>query len=234
MRDIPGDRRVRPRHLLAASAVALASTIVFSASRVQPAAWAGQLLPGDVKSLAPGNLLVASRDLRDPNFVETVVLLAQVTREGAMGVIINRESAVPVARALPDLQTPPDAVLFMGGPVEADGIVALARSTRDVTDSQRIFDDVYLVTAMDPLRAQFASGARRDRLRVYLGYAGWGAGQLERETLHGGWHVARGEAAIVFDDDPDSLWEREIKKTEGLLARHGPGQIGLASRAAAR
>jgi putative transcriptional regulator len=219
------------RSLTAALAAVVASSAALAISRVEPRAASTQLVPGDVKSLAAGKLLVASRDLPDPNFSETVILLAQYTAEGAMGVIVNRETTVPLARVLSGLKTPTGAFVFMGGPVETDGIVALARSTRPLAESQTVFADVYLVTARVPLEAQLASGAGRDRLRVYLGYAGWGRGQLERETLHGGWHVAQADAAVVFDNDPESLWEREIKKTEGLLARRVPDRVG--TRAAA-
>jgi putative transcriptional regulator len=199
--------------------VLLVACVALAMQRVEPRARAAQLVPGEIKSLAAGKLLVASRDLPDPNFSETVVLLAQVTAEGAMGVIVNRQTTVPLARVLPEFKPPSDAVVFMGGPVEADGVVALARSASPLGDSRSVFGDVYLVTARESLEAQLAAGVGRDRLRVYLGYSGWDRGQLESETLHGAWHVMPGDAAVVFDNEPDSLWEREIKKTEGLLAR---------------
>ncbi len=202
--------------------VLLVSWVVMALSLQRPSALAAQLMAGEVRALAAGKLLVASRDLPDPNFSETVVLLAQLTAEGAMGVIVNRETTVPLSRVLPAMKMPGGAFVFIGGPVEADGVVALARSARPLEQSQHVFSDVYLVTARAPLEARLASEAGRDRLRVYLGYSGWERGQLERETLHGAWHVMPGDAAAVFDDDPDSLWEREIKKTEGLLARLTP------------
>jgi putative transcriptional regulator len=209
--------------------VLLAACVAVVQPRTQSRAQAAQLVPGEIKSLAVGKLLVASRDLPDPNFSETVVLLAQVTAEGAMGVIVNRETTVPLARVLPEFKPPSGAVVFMGGPVEADGVVALARSARSLGDSPPVFADVYLVTARATLEEQLAAGVGRDRLRVYLGYSGWDRGQLETETLHGAWHVVPGDAAVVFDDDPDSLWEREIKKTEGLLARYSPRPWASAS-----
>ena len=51
---------------------------------------------------------------------------------------------------------------------------------------------------------------------MYVGYAGWGPGQLERETLHGSWHVFRADTAVVFDPDPDTLWQRQVRRTEEI------------------
>ena len=71
-----------------------------------------------------------------------------------------------------------------------------------------------MVASREALEAPIAAGAGPDRFRVYLGYAGWGPGQLERETLHGSWHVFQAETAVVFDPDPETLWQRQIRRTE--------------------
>ena len=179
-----------------------------------------QLRPGAVKNLRPGTLLVASRDLPDPNFTDTVVVLAQFSeKDGAMGLIVNRQTSVPLSRVVPDLKGRADMSVFLGGPVSADSVLALARSARPIADSQHIADDVYLVTSAESLEAQLQAGEGREHVRIYLGYCGWAPGQLERETIAGGWHVLPPDPAVVFDADPDSVWERELKKSEGLMAR---------------
>ena len=147
-----------------------------------------QLRPGAVKNLRPGTLLVASRDLPDPNFTDTVVVLAQFSeKDGAMGLIVNRQTSVPLSRVVPDLKGRGDMSVFLGGPVSADAVLALARSARPIADSQHIADDVYLVTSAESLEAQLQAGGGRERVRIYLGYCGWAPGQLERETIAGGW-----------------------------------------------
>jgi putative transcriptional regulator len=178
-----------------------------------------QLRPGPVKNLRPGTLLVASRDLPDPNFTDSVVVLAQFSdKEGAMGLIVNRQTSVPLTRVVPDLKTHGEVSVFLGGPVSADSVLVLARSTQPIADSQHVVADLYLVTSRETLEAQLQSGGR-ERVRVYLGYCGWAPGQLERETIDGGWHVLPPDPSVVFDADPDSVWERELKKSEGLMAR---------------
>jgi putative transcriptional regulator len=178
-----------------------------------------QLRPGALKNLRPGALLVAERNLPDPNFTDSVVVLAQFDdKDGAMGLIVNQQTSVPLSRVIPDLKSRADATVFVGGPVSGDSVLVLARSTRPIDDSQHIVSDLYLVTSRQSLEAQLQSGGR-ERVRVYLGYCGWSPGQLEREIVAGGWYVLPPDSGIVFDPDPDSVWEREVKKSEGLMAR---------------
>ena len=167
-----------------------------------------QLRPGPVKNLRPGTLLVASRDLPDPNFTDTVVVLAQFSdKDGAMGLIVNRQTSVPLSRVVPNLKGRGDMSVFLGGPVSADSVVALARSAHPIADSQHIAADMYLVTSAESLEAQLQAGGGRERVRIYLGYCGWAPGQLERETIAGGWHV--------LPPDP----ARRVRRRSGLRVR---------------
>jgi putative transcriptional regulator len=81
-----------------------------------------------------------------------------------------------------------------------------------------VLDGVYQITASKALDELVASGAGIDRLRVYVGYAGWSPGQLERETRLGAWHVYEGSAAVVFDPDPATLWKRQAPRADELIA----------------
>jgi putative transcriptional regulator len=186
-----------------------------------PGDLAGQLRPGAVKELAAGKLLVAARNLPDPRFAETVVLLTEFTDQGTMGLIVNQQTEVSVARVVPDLvQAQAKAnTVFFGGPVADESVLALLRSDRAYPDSRPIVADVYLIGSRKLLDELIAAGHGSDRLRVYVGYAGWEPGQLSRETAQGAWHVFDGDSSIVFDPDPGSLWSRQIRRTEGLVAR---------------
>lgn len=181
-----------------------------------------------VRELAPGKFLIAARNLPDPNFGDSVVLLAQYGEEGAMGLIVNVRTEVPVSSVLGDVKgaSGRSETVFFGGPVARNGVVALVRSGSGVTEGRRILDDVHLITTREPLEALLTSGAGGDELRVYVGYAGWGAGQLEDETLRGSWHVVSADADLVFDAEPASLWRRQINRTErSMMVRSGaPGE----------
>jgi len=97
-------------------------------------------------------------------------------------------------------------------------MVGLLRARAPGQDVRRVVSDIYLVATREPLEKLIASGADPDHFRVYFGSAGWAPGQLEHEVVEGAWHVAPADAALVFDPDPSSVWRREIRLTEGLMA----------------
>jgi putative transcriptional regulator len=174
-----------------------------------------------VGELAAGKLLVAARNLPDPNFTDTVVLLVQYSRDGAAGLVLNRPSGVPLSRVLPGVEPVAGvgATAFIGGPVSQAAVLALSRAACDACPL--VGRDVYLVNTADALKARLAEGVDVRRLRVYVGYAGWGGGQLEAETRQGAWRVLEADARVVFDPHPESLWQRLIKRTEAVFARLG-------------
>lgn len=166
---------------------------------------------------AKGRLLVASRQLGDPNFAETVVLLLSYGERGAMGVIINRQSDVRLASALPqidELHDRPDRV-FLGGPVAANAMLVLIRATHPPESSQSIFGDVYATGSLAALRKAVGNKGKTDRLHAYVGYAGWGPGQLDQEVNRGDWYVAPPDAAIVFDTPPTDIWPKLVERFSG-------------------
>lgn len=173
------------------------------------------------EDLAVGKFLVANRDLGDPNFAETVVLLLHYDEEeGAMGLIVNRQTKLPISRALKPLkeaQNHSDPV-YLGGPVDRTSIQSLLRSPTKLDEADHVFADVYAISSERLLQNALNAGTGASAFRVYLGYAGWGPGQLEREVEAGGWWVFRGDARNVFDAHPDTLWTRLIEKTELQIA----------------
>src|SRR5690606_14457219 len=128
--------------------------------------------------------------------------------DGAAGVVLNRPSRVPLSRVLPWTSTGPagDAFAFVGGPVQQDTVIALSRVA--CAACPLVGRDVYLVNTPDGLQDRLAYRPDDGQLRIYIGYAGWGAGQLDAEIRQGAWHVLDGDAQTVFDPDPGSLWER--------------------------
>lgn len=198
----------------------LACAALAAATLPSPGRAGAQLRSGAVKELAAGKILVAVRGLPDPNFSETVILLTQHTDAGSMGLVINDRTTLAAARLFPHLEPPRGrpSLLFVGGPVAPDGALALLRSPRPVPDALAVLDDVYLISTAEAIKEPIVTGADPARFRVYVGYSGWGAGQLARETTLGAWHVFTGEADVVFDADPDTLWQRQVRRTEGRMA----------------
>lgn len=166
-----------------------------------------------------GQLLVSAGGLYDPNFRHTVVLLAEHGPDGAVGVVLSRPLEVTVERAVPPLAelVPPGAPLFQGGPVETDQPVLVAEVTDpDVLDVP-VFGGVGFLTG----DVSWSVRSRLLRARVFAGYAGWGAGQLEAEMEEDSWILEPAAADDVFTDQPDALWHR-------VLERKGPPWSALA------
>src|SRR5437879_4518286 len=173
------------------------------------------------EDLAAGKFLVAPRDAPDRHFAETVILLIDYSQDGAVGLIINRETKVPLSRALEQISGAKDRsdLAYSGGPVEGSAVLALLRSRTKPQDARRVFGDVHLISSRALLDKTLAAGASPDEVRVYLGYAGWGPGQLRREVDLGGWHILRGDADIVFDPEPSTVWRRLVRRTETPVAQ---------------
>jgi putative AlgH/UPF0301 family transcriptional regulator len=177
---------------------------------------------GQTGELAVGKLLVASRDLGDPNFAKSVILLVRVDADqGAVGLTINKRTDIPMSRAFQDLKEAKGRTdpIYIGGPVELNTVMALLKTESKPDGASRVFGDVYLISDKDLLTQTLAAKAEATVFHAYVGYAGWGPGQLEHEVELGAWHVLPANAATVFHADPDGLWEKLIKQTELQIAR---------------
>ena len=173
-------------------------------------------------ALSPGMLLLATPILSDPHFTDTVVLLLDVDEDGALGVVLNRPSPVAVAEVLHawrEVVAEPE-VLFQGGPVSTEGALAIGL-LRDDGDAPVGFREVLgplgLVDLDTPVELVDGSLAG---LRIFAGYAGWGAGQLEAEIDEGSWYAVPGQAPDVFRLDPSDLWRDVLRRQPGQLAWH--------------
>ncbi|MBV9771971.1 MAG: YqgE/AlgH family protein [Bryobacterales bacterium] len=181
-------------------------------------------LPGfcQTSDLAVGQLLVASRDLGDPNFAKTVILLVHYSSDqGAVGLVVNKRTDVPISKVFHDLTEASGRKdpVYIGGPVELDSVLALLKSASKPEGATRVFGNVYLISSKDLLKQTLASGAEATGFHTYVGYAGWQGGQLEHEVELGAWHILPADAAIVFHSDPDSVWPRLISRTETQIAQ---------------
>ncbi len=165
-----------------------------------------------------GKLLLASPTLLDPNFVRTVVLIAEHTEEGAMGLVLNRPAASTVIEAVPDLAwlTGGDEQVYVGGPVAETAVIVLAEFDRPDVAGALVEDDLGFIgtDADDP---EALEGAIR-RARVFAGHAGWGPGQLEGELEEEAWIVEAPIPPELFPDDPATLWSDVLERKGGEYA----------------
>jgi putative AlgH/UPF0301 family transcriptional regulator len=174
----------------------------------------------DPKDLGPGRVLVASRELADPSFAGTVILLVHYDNEGVVGLMLNRRTDLPVSRVLSRLEAAKrrSDPVYLGGPVETPTVFALFRSREKVESAEHVFGGVYWIAKKDALEKAISSHSDPAVLHIYLGYAGWTANQLRNEVLLGGWFIFQADNQTVFNANPDSLWRQMIRKTELKLA----------------
>jgi putative transcriptional regulator len=182
----------------------------------------------NAKDLAVGRLLVASRDLADPNFAETVVLLVHYEAQGVVGLILNRRTDVPLSRVLEDLKPAKERsdMVYLGGPVETPLVLALFQSPARIDGAEHVFGGVYLISSKTLFEETISAKPDPGVFHVYVGYAGWTADQLRREVELGAWFIFPEDASTVFNSDPDSLWSQMIGKTELHLAESEPAAEG--------
>jgi putative transcriptional regulator len=134
------------------------------------------------QQLNVGKLLIATSKSHDPDLARSVILLIHYDNDGAIGLILNRRVR--------------DA--YFGGPVPL-GVRCLFRSVKEPIDAEHLLADVYLAT--HPVK----------KGRVYAGYTGWSNQQLKDEVFRGLWKILDGDAAVIFDPKPTTLWPRLLR-----------------------
>ncbi len=167
--------------------------------------------------LDKGMLLVASPSLRDPNFRQTVVLLCEHGPDGALGVVVNRPTEVLLSEALPQVPVLEGQrhVLFAGGPVQPNQVLILYRLPQEAVETHHVFDGVYLGGDMQALERILVTPREREAFRAYIGYSGWGPGQLEQEMETGAWITLPGDPSVVFEKDPSQVWTDILRSLGG-------------------
>ena len=173
----------------------------------------------DSSSLAPGLLLAAPR-LGDPNFERSVVLLGQHDEEGALGWVLNGRALATVSDLLRDAELIPSGVVLpsraeyrtavrVGGPVSPGSAWLLFRlgEGESVPEETLSLGGQNAITSSREIIESVARGDGPPEFRLILGYAGWGPMQLEGEIQQGAWLPARVDLDLLFELDPDDLWD---------------------------
>ena len=172
-----------------------------------------------------GQLVVATPSLLDPNFARTVVLLLQADEDdGALGLVLNRPTGTDVAEVLPDwspLVTDPP-VVFTGGPVQPNAAICLGHG-RPGGPALGAFSVLEGMPAssigtvdLDSPPEELAPAV--SEVRLFAGYAGWSAGQLEAEVDEGAWWVLDALPADAFSTAPDGLWAAVLRRQGAPIA----------------
>jgi putative transcriptional regulator len=164
-----------------------------------------------------GQLLIAGPPLLDPNFWRTVVLVVEHSEEGALGLVLNRPSETTVGEAVEELGelVGEDERLFIGGPVQPSAVIVLAQFEDAGDAALTAFDDVGVLGTGSELE-QLSVGVRH--ARAFVGHAGWGAGQLDKELERDDWILEPATLEDAFTTEPLELWSDVLTRKGGSYA----------------
>jgi len=164
-----------------------------------------------------GQLLIASPDMDDPRFAQTVILMVQHSKDGALGIIINRPvGELSYAELLKSIGETGSAAngkvrIYAGGPVQLNAGFVL--HSRDYHRPETLdIDGRIAMTASPNVLRDIAAAKGPKKSLIAFGYAGWGPGQLENELMRHDWYTAPEDPALVFDDDRGKVWKEAMAR----------------------
>jgi putative transcriptional regulator len=200
---------IRPILLLVLFAALTAPAALFGAAPAIVDTPQGQFLTGQ--------FLVATPEMGDPRFRESVILMVRHSKDGAMGLIINRPAGEQkLSRILQDLGDSGEGVtgnlpLYLGGPVQPE--LGFILHTTDYRRAGIIdVNGTVAVTATKEIIRDIAAGNGPNKFMLIFGYAGWGPGQLEGELKRNAWYTTPFDLPLIFDTDRDRVWERAVER----------------------
>jgi putative transcriptional regulator len=168
---------------------------------------------------ARGVLLVAGTQVQDHGFRESVVLLLSAGPGGAMGLILNKPTATQVSSlfgGIGSMSRGASAPLFFGGPVGGNELLMLRRADRASADWAAVVDRVFVTNSRVAMMDALMTARTVEEVRVYAGYAGWAAGQLEWEIERGDWYLIPADANLIFRRDMTKLWPELFRKSREI------------------
>ena len=160
--------------------------------------------------LSVGKILIAEPFLGDPNFARSVILLCEHGDEGSVGFILNRATELTLGDLLPEVYTP-DLNIFQGGPVQLDTLHMLHKLPA-LYGGNQIYPGIYWGGSYEALQESIANNEyHNDDLKLFVGYAGWSPGQLDKEIKEGSWLVTDMSDELLFRAEPNTVWKMAIK-----------------------
>ena len=163
----------------------------------------------------PGILLIADPFLKDPNFLRTVVFLCEHREEGSFGFVLNRKYENTLDELIPDVEGFKLPV-FYGGPVQMDTIHFLHQYPEDIPGGEEVMKGIYwggdFVKAVEMIK----SGEMDfKKIRFYIGYSGWGNGQLKEELKEKSWLTVKANRKLIFQTSAEEIWKESLKHLGG-------------------
>lgn len=166
-------------------------------------------------SPSPGILLIADPFLKDPNFMRTVIFLCEQKEESSFGFVINKQ----IEQTLDELMDGFDGhkvPVYYGGPVQMDTIHYLHQYPKRIPGGQEVMKDVYWGGDFTILAEMVKNGeVDYNKVRFFIGYSGWGSGQLSSELSEKSWLTVEATRKLIFHKNPDEIWKDSLRQMGG-------------------
>jgi len=165
--------------------------------------------------IATGTILIADPFLKDPNFMRTVVFLCDHESAGSFGFVINRKHHSIISDLLPDLADC-DFPVYYGGPVQMDALHFLHTRPDVISDGVEVTDGIFWGGNFEQVSILLQNKSiKPNQIRFFIGYSGWGEGQLQDELKEKSWLTTKGNKKLVFHRNESLIWQDAIKQIGG-------------------
>ena len=171
-------------------------------------------MPTPNKQYGKGYFLIANPVLPDPNFSRTVVLLCNHDEQGSFGLVINRPAPISAKEVFEEMgvSDSPSGKIFVGGPVSPAQVFYLCRSKIPLPELDAICDGVYMGMSWELLdNLMMRIEDPKKNIRFYMGYSGWGTGQLAGEVERLSWLPCEAQSEFIFQENEESIWAHTVK-----------------------
>lgn len=164
---------------------------------------------------AAGILLIAEPFLKDPNFLRTVILLCEHQPEGSFGLVLNKQIEQTLGELIDDLEGY-NLPVYYGGPVQMNTIHFLHQYPNLIPESIEIGDGIYWGGNFESMAALIKSKSLElDKIKFFIGYSGWGDGQLTTELDEKSWLTVSANRKLVFNTQYDEIWKGSLQELGG-------------------
>lgn len=162
-----------------------------------------------------GILLISDPFLKDPNFMRTVVFLCEHREQGSFGFILNRKYENTLDELIPELEGI-KIPLYYGGPVQTDTIHFLHQYPDEIPGGEEVIKGVYWGGDFELLVTMIKKNSiDANKIRFFIGYSGWGVGQLNNELNEKSWLTVKAVRRIVFNKNHEEIWKDSLKQLGG-------------------
>ncbi|MES2432130.1 MAG: YqgE/AlgH family protein [Bacteroidota bacterium] len=162
-----------------------------------------------------GTLLIADPFLKDPNFMRTVVLMCEHNEKGSFGFVLNKQFEYTLDELITSFEGYPIPVYY-GGPVNIDTVHFLHQYPDKIPDSQEVMKGVYWGGDFEALTEMVKNNeVDFSKIRFFIGYSGWGEGQLDGELEQKSWLTVSATRKLVFHENPEEIWKDSLKHLGG-------------------